>query len=767
MPRQIQGSQTDFSFGEVDPDLKRNDSHPARKGGLRQMLNARIHNSGTIQNRPGRSALFPMLLSARVEEITISPGNLFLLSFTAGQLQVLSRAGVVVATFVQQGSTAPLPWVTLDSIDYTIFNLSVYITFPGMRPQVVTWDGVSMWSIADYIEQLNGGQKRTPFVRISPQGITLQPAAQTGASVALSASAPLFVAGMVGTRMRFVGRQITIIGVTNPQTATIAINESLPGSQALIFPSDPSVVFSVGDVVLGSVSGSKGLVASINVVAANTVEVQLLSNSQSVTVANSFLGGGTTILAFLSTDIVVGPGGSLKPTTVSVIQAPQPCPVWDEEVMNSFRGFPSSCFTDQYRVGFTNFPALPGGILWSGINAPTDAYANDASSPANAIFEIVPGKAQTYYVVPGPEGSEFVFCDRGVYYIPISTTNPLVPGSVGFSLLSGDGAARVRPRLAQQLILYVNAGGNSMMAVIATGSITKPFNTRSLSDFHAHLFTGIRAIAAPNADGTYNERYAYVLNQDGSLIVGKYEPESLQTSPVIGWGPWSGAGVVQWVAAWNADVIFSTQYFGTQYICEILDDTKYMDSAIFVNNPPPGFAPPFGKGPLWFAVNQSVFLMDQVSRPMGVYQVDANGFIVPQNNGGEDLTAASLVAGQIWSGAAEPFAPDVPSGADQHQRMEMRSFSYFGVYVIHSTGLVFASIFSGKQTRLGPVVGTIERTQRVPAYNQDDNTLLPPIQRETVEKWPPPGSSYDPRAAVLWDTPGPIEILEFAMEISL
>jgi hypothetical protein len=58
------------------------------------------------------------------------------------------------------------------------------------------------------------------------------------------------------------------------------------------------------------------------------------------------------------------------------------------------------------------------------------------------MFEIAPGKVQVYYVVPGPESSEFVFCDRRIYYIPISPTNPLKPGSVAFQLLSGDGARR-------------------------------------------------------------------------------------------------------------------------------------------------------------------------------------------------------------------------------------------------------------------------------------------------------------------------------------
>ena len=52
------------------------------------------------------------------------------------------------------------------------------------------------------------------------------------------------------------------------------------------------------------------------------------------------------------------------------------------------------------------------------------------------------------YVVPGPESSEFAFCDNAVYYIPISVTNPLKPGSVAFQLLTSNGSAAVQPARA-------------------------------------------------------------------------------------------------------------------------------------------------------------------------------------------------------------------------------------------------------------------------------------------------------------------------------
>ena len=369
-------------------------------------------------------------------------------------------------------------------------------------------------------------------------------------------------------------------------------------------------------------------------------------------------------------------------------------------------------------------------------------------------------------MVPGAESSEFVFCDTKLYYIPISPTNPLKPGSVGFQILSSDGCAQVQPRPVQEIILYANAGRNAVMSIIAPGAYYRPFNTKNLSEFNSHLFNNIQAIAVPTSDSTFIERYAYVLNGDGSIAVGKYTVADGQLKPAIGWGPWSGSAAVSWISAWNADVLFTSGYFGAG-ICEILDDTQYLDCALPVNAAPAAFAPPGGKGPLWFITSKSVTLMDQVTRAMGTYQIDANGFIVPQNNGGENLAIASLVAGQPWTMTVEPFADDATPGADMHQRMTLRQISNVAVYVINSTGFMFATLFSAKQTPTSPALGTMMQFRRVPAWNIGDDPTKPPPLRETVESWPPIGSSFDPRVAIIKDSPGPLQILEIAMEITI
>jgi hypothetical protein len=828
MVEKILGAQRDFSFGEVDPALKRSDDHPARKAGLRQMANARILNSRALQDRPGRRALYPITNSGiRTDRFTITSGNVFDIQFAAGRLKIIDNTGTTVGNFTLQGNGAALPWASasdIQSINFVLVNLSIYICFGhSMRPQVVTWDGVSTWTIADYQEAVvPSGQKRTPFYRISPQNITMLPSAARGA-ITLKFSSPIVVAGMAGTRMRFAGRQMLLGTMIDSSNINAVVIEPLPHSVTLTVGS-VNGVFAIGDVVDGSVSGAQGIVTSspVNqIVNASGVAIFQVgdaitdaTNGATGTIAGisglpgiavtfnvnlvngTAFGAGHTITGphgsltttvvsgislvlqmlivngitrdYSASETIAGPSGTATTTAAVTVIAPTAISDWDDEVMNDFRGYPASVFADQFRLGFCDFPSVPGGIQWSTINYQTDIYDDDASSPDNGFFEVVPGKVRVYYVVAGPESNEFVFCDRRVYYIPISPTNPLKAGSVQFLLLSGDGSAQVQPRLAQEAILYVNAGANSVMAVIATGAFLRPFNTKNLSEFHAHLFNNIQCIAAPSADGTFNERYTYVLNGDGSTAVGKYDPETLpsQIVPTIGWGPWSGGATVSWIAAYRADVLFTSTYFGAGVV-EILDDTQYLDCALAVNAAPAAFGPPGGKGPLWFIPSQSVTLIDQVTRVMGTYQIDANGFIIAQFNGGEDLTVSTLVAGQPWTLTVEPFAPDADAGKSVGQRMFPRRVARFAAYVAHSSGFKMSRLFSGPITPTSPALGTEMNFTRFPAWNVGDDATKPPPQREITERTRPIGRSFDPRVAIIKDTPGPLQLLEIGLEVTI
>jgi hypothetical protein len=748
-------SQRDFSAGEVDVEVKRDDTNPLMKAGARQMRNWRILNSKGVSNRPGRRAIF--LEDGRVEQVTMAPGVVFFLAFGLETLRVYDANGALVFSEVGR----PWNFSSVRFIRWAVINLSIYITYLSNRPRVLTWDGVATWSAADYAETVTlGNQKRTFFYRLSPLGVTMKPSTSTpGAGATLTFSAGMNLTGaFIGTRMRYIGRQVMITAVASAVSATATIEETLPASQVLGFSIDPTPIYSIGDKVQGVTTNSIAIVTQINS-GAKQITVQLLSLA-TTTVAGR---AGPNVFAFVSPEVVVGPGGALPLVGVTALGPPEPVTIWDDEIMNVMRGWPSSVFSDQNRLGFTNFPSVPRGIGWSAIDLPTDLYPE--AQPSSAIFELAPQKCQVFDVVAGPESSEFVFTDKGIWYIAISATNPLKPGSVGFQRVSGDVCANVQPRIAQELIIYLTASLEQVMAISPVGATNRPYTTRDLTDNRQHLFFDPIAIAA-TSDGRGD---IYVLQGNGGLVVGKLPlvDGRVNSEGIVGWVPWNnGSANVSWASALGSSVLFTTRYLNEisvfVAVVEQQDPSFYLDAALMVNAIPTALTPPVGKGPLWWLPGGEVDLMDQVTRMMGTYQIDNNGFIVPQGAGGEDLTAASLVAGIAWIAVLEPFIPPVQAGQDISQRMDPRLIEKAQVYVKDSTGFATATLYSGQSGPNLPAQGTTMVTRRWPAWNQGEDATQPPPLREQVYSDVPQGRSHDPRWVVIKDTPGPIEILEIA-----
>lgn len=806
-------AQRDFTAGEVDPTAKRADDDAFLRTGMRQLSNARILNTRALTNRPGRNLIAKRASQARDEDVTIAPGVIYRLSFTNAALTIFNAAGTQVFTEAGRAWTG----ATLNSIVWVVFQKQIFITYPGVVPEVLTWDGATTWSSASYAEMTVGSQKRTPFYRLASQGITLLPSATTG-SISLAFSGSVLVNGMIGTRLRFGGRQIQITAVASAISGTGLVIETLPpaqtltvgstvggfnvgdvvegktttakgivtsnaGAQTIFFPitTVPDGTFQTGDPIVGGTSGATGIVTGKNYwnddinqgisqlhvtltagafVAAETVSgahgSAAVTSVSGIALVVQLIQSDAGIVSTFGVETVVGPSGTAAISGVATT-TPQAISVWDQEVMNSYQGWPASVFTDQNRLGFTNFPSVPGGIAWSAIGIVTDLYPG--ANPSDAIFELAPGKSQVLHVVPGAEGSEFVFTDTAVYYIPISETNPLRPGSVAFKVISSDGSAAVQPRRVGSVILYVDQGLIQIQSIVAVGATNRPYESQPLTDAHAHLFNGIVAIALPTSVTQFAERYIYALNADGTLALGKYSlDERGNLAGKMGWLPWNGTGAVKWVSALNDAVLFCTAYTSgaTVYMIEQLDATLYLDASLPINAIPATLTPPGGKGPLWWLPGVTVNLMDGV-RPLGPYATDANGFVVP-NFPGEDLTAVTLRAGFGWTATWEPFVRAAQPGQDVGQRMRRRRASRFEVYAMQSSGFRFIKM---------NIAGTVISDKRIATWNIGDDPNLPPPLREDAYSFKPLGHDFTSRVAIQKDTPGPLTVPEIAIRVTV
>jgi hypothetical protein len=766
---QLLSAQRDFSAGELDPEMKRRDDLPLTKAGGRQMRDWRILNSGMIEQRPGRRALY--LQTGRVDQISVTPTLTYDICFDGeGGLVIRNAAGAIVAA--QVAGTYPWRTATVADIVWTKVNVGasqtdVVITFPGMKPQIASFDGAATWTFSAFAFSLDAaGVALVPFFRVAAPGATMQPSATgaAGAAITVHFSAPVLLPAHVGTLFRFAGRRIRIDAVTGSQDANATCLDALLPTQVLTLAAPDGGAsgsgvegFSLGQAVQGTLSNATGEVVAISL-GANQIAVQLTN------FASGFLASAVGPPAI--TELVIGPAGKSKVTAVTDI-APDPAVSWDEQIVSDARGWPQSCATDDSRLIFCDLPGTPSAIIWSATGQPYNF--NIGFQATDAICELIAGKPRVYHV--GPWLDELIFTNLGLYFVPINTTNPLKPGSVSFKKFSPEAASSVKPLFTSDGYLYVNEGRNSVKVIIPDGSTlsTKPYVVTDITQYHKHLFAaGPVAIALSTGDGQVPERYVYVVNADGTVATGKYEAGRQW----VGWVPWLGIGAVKWVSALHSAVRFVSVYpvLGTPAgvsVGEVLDEGEYVDAAILINGTPiSGYVPPpAGKGPFYWLPLGSVELMDGV-RPLGTHAIDPNGFVTPAYEG-EDLSSATITGGLAYQPFFEPFVPNAQPGPDQKQRSLRRNLGRVIVSVMNSTGFVIASLYAGKAGPLLPAQGSVVSQFRVPPWNQGDDQALAPILREDTYRQRFSGRAFDQRVAVFKDKPGPLRLIEVAIEASV
>lgn len=591
IPKQIV-AQRDFSGGEYNSDAAHRDDSDVVKAGARQLRNWRILNSGAAQIRPGRRALFPA--EGRVDNVLVSAGISYYLCFGDGTLKIRDTTGAIVAALGGFAWTTANLWkIVWTVVPRDSNNRDVVITYVGQRPWIARWTSPSTWTILPFTFALNGsGGVQGTFYRLAPPGITLQPSAVTG-TITLTTNADYFTPAMVGMSIRWIEHQIRIIGYTDARTATGFVVEQLPLSydQVALGASPPVGTFSPGEIVEGANSGTEGEVVNWNS-GTGTLRVNLKKTGALFIVPSGSI----------PYEQIVGPNGSFYNNSQSVV-SPQPSILWDEEVASNLRGWPGSCFYDQSRLGFCDHPAVPGGVAWSGIGVYDNFYV--AANPNDPMFEIAPLRARVYHVVN--KSDELVFTDRGIFYIPISETNPLKPGSVAFKKIRADAATQVKPAEMSEGVAYLNVSMKRVVAVIQTGSITQPWDLKESSLLHSHLFTSPVALMATTSETGVAERYVYAVNSDGSVAVGKVNAEKQW----VGWLPWDSGGVVKWLAQLDGAVTITSTYTSNSVpvtIAEVLDTAQYIDGSLLVNAVPTA---------MQAGVEADFFAITSVATPLG------------------------------------------------------------------------------------------------------------------------------------------------------
>jgi hypothetical protein len=405
------------------------------------------------------------------------------------------------------------------------------------------------------------------------------------------------------------------------------------------------------------------------------------------------------------------------------------------------------------------FPVVPVGIAWSSINAPTDLYVG--ANPSDAMFETAPGKVQVYYVVPGRRVRNS--CSAITRF---STSRSTPKSAEARQRQFSDAVERRRGTGAAAGVAGVDPlrqcrpqqrdGDRGVRGLLPAVQHQEP-DRFSLASVQQHP-----AIAVPNADGQFNERYAYVLNGDGTLSVGKYNLERHLRSdtPKIGWVPWSGVGASHGCSL----------ECGRDLSRRAISASASAKSSTIRAIPRLRAAGEQPAGRLHAVARQGPLAVSPADgdadgsghAPLGDYQIDVDGKIVPQNNGGENLRR------RRWLRAAWTMTSSRSARTRRPAPMSA-AHGKNGKSQIRGMGDAFrasswpAVLWQAHQD----IAGARNGDEHPSRFRPTIRTTMRPCRRPTAKRPKfirPPGTTFDPRAAIIKDTPGAMMISELVIE---
>lgn len=725
--------QRDFSGGQIDARARRSDDLDLVRASCRTMKNCRSTSVRTARGRPGRRAHYNSA-SARVEYFRITPEKVFRFLYEDGKIVITDQDDTLIA----QNTSANYLWVagTVDQISTTLAGTDVVICFPEMRPQVASYNkDTDAWSFGQFTFQTHNSQLMCPFVRIGVPGASMSASGVTG-SITLTCSQNYFTNAMTGRVLSILGRQVVLDTYSSATSMTANVTYQL--SDRVQFGAvEKTTTFQAGMIAETMISKVKVEVGNINA-GSNYVEGTMMSALEF-----SYLTPGYN-------DTLVSEDGSSKMTGVTVVNSTaQPVIQWAEEFMSAERGWPAKCFFTNNRLGFCDFPQQPNAILLSAIGSYATFWVDPGASaynqaagaaPSSAILEYAPKNARVKHVVDF--GDLIVFTDQGVYSVPVSTSNPLKPGSIEFRAINADKVSSVPPVIGQDTVLYTNEGGNRVSAIVAVGQASRSYTSQDISDAHSSLISDPVCMVLATGDDTYPERMVYVVNSDGTIAAGRFI--AVGGGFGVGWTPYESEYPVRWAHNALGEVHFIVQY-GSNYIAEVEDDNYRLDSAMLYNDIPAGMVNGSFTGPVWWLAGESVTVMDG-ERDLGEREVDVDGALVPI--GGEDFTSDTLVVGTRFRIEVEPFVPNIQAGEARGQRQASRMIS---------GGAVVLDVSNGVQ------IGRKEFPAYLPGEDMDGD---PPV-REAAYPVSNIGAAHDPRFSIIKDRPGHFELLEITLEVSI
>ncbi len=493
--------QTNFSAGELDPDLIMRQDTEQYQNGAKSLHNRRCLVGGGTVRRPGTWLLKFLPSRSRIVRWTVNRTTQYVIAFGDGSFNAYARDPVTgLVTFA--ASLGGCPWTGNIFREMAIVQSAntMFITHDTMPPQIITRTGATSFARAPFAFKSGAaGRIEQPYLKLAPAAMTLTCSDVTGSiTLTVSGATPFFVSAHIGQYIRYHKKACLITAVDGGGlSCTATVIERLPETYVLTVSS--SANFAVGEVVSGSVTGAKAIIIAIP--GASSITVILLE----------------TLIAFTTSDKLIGPNDS---TTISAVGTTTNGAVtdWDEQLIGPVYGYPSCVGLHRNRLLFGGMPSAADYLAASALGDLFNFNVGDGSD-ADAILESIGDNAASRIVQIHSAEQLIVSTDNGLYYVPENAQQPFRPSSMAFFPFGSNWP--ISPNVEQESFDngVVLVSGSLVIAARPTGDATRAWKADEVSLLSGHLFKSPTAMTVVSRFSGGLERYALFRNADGTLAV--------------------------------------------------------------------------------------------------------------------------------------------------------------------------------------------------------------------------------------------------------
>lgn len=498
MPR-TKTLQTNFSAGELAPELgKRSDTEQHQNGGA-SLHNRRCLIGGGTVRRPGTLKQADLAARGRLVRWIVNRTTQYVAVFSDGAVNFYSR-NITTGALTSSGSISSCPWTDDIWREMGIVQSSntMFLTHTGMAPRVITRTGAATWVLSSFTFRLGPASRpEQPYLKFADPTKTLTCSDVTGSiTLTISGSDAWFTADHIGTYVRYHDCATLVTAVAaDGLSCTATVIETLPETRQLTVGS--SVGFMASDLVEGATSGARGIITSID--SATLLTVVFLNFINFATENISSARATTTVSA------------AALATNAGVTD-------WDEQMFSAVYGYPSCAELHRNRLLFGGHLSAPDYLIASAIGDLYDFNVSDGSD-GDAILESVGDNAAARIVQLYSAEQLIVATDYGLYYVPESASAPFTPTRMAFYPFGSPWpiSPTVRMQAFDGGVLAVS--GSLVIKASPTGDQGGAWTASEVSLLANHLFITPVDLAVVTAFSAEPERYAVAVNSDGTLAV--------------------------------------------------------------------------------------------------------------------------------------------------------------------------------------------------------------------------------------------------------